>query len=121
MQPHATHSPAIFSAVRQERCVFAAKLRAARAILGWSQARFAQEAGVTQRAIHKLEQGDTEPRRMTALSIADVWQRHQISFEDAADGTFRVSVPVATLQQRDGEKAKASSFRRRVRPHTRQQ
>ena len=40
----------------------AIKMRIGRAVLGWSQADLAGEIGITQRAIHKLEIGETEPR-----------------------------------------------------------
>jgi transcriptional regulator with XRE-family HTH domain len=78
--------------MRLERRVFAAKIRAARAILGWSQSEFGLRVGLTQRAIHKLEQGDTEPRRATVRAIDDVWHEQGIEFEDLADGGFRVNV-----------------------------
>ena len=61
------------AAVESERRAFAAKLRIARAVLGWSQTKLAERAGLTQRAVHKLEQGETEPRRMTVYSIEQIW------------------------------------------------
>ena len=54
---------------RLERYAFAAKVRLARAVLGWSQSELGLRVGLTQRAIHKLEQGETEPRRATARSL----------------------------------------------------
>ena len=48
--------------VRIERHGLAAKIRLARAVLGWSQTELGPRIGLTQRAIHKLEQGETEPR-----------------------------------------------------------
>jgi DNA-binding XRE family transcriptional regulator len=93
--------------IRLERRVFAAKIRAARAILGWSQSELGLHVGLTQRAIHKLEQGDTEPRRATVRAIDDVWREQGIEFEDLADGGFRLNVraqvvdrPVATPTRR---------------------
>jgi hypothetical protein len=47
---------------------------------------------LAQRAIHKLEQGDTEPRRTTQRAIEEVWRQEGIEFEDLADGGFRVSI-----------------------------
>ncbi len=78
--------------MRLERRAFAAKMRTARAILGWSQSELGLRVGLTQRAIHKLEQGDTEPRRATVRAIDDVWHEQGIEFEDLADGGFRVNV-----------------------------
>jgi transcriptional regulator with XRE-family HTH domain len=83
--------------VRLERQAFAAKVRMARAMLGWSQSEFGFRVGLTQRAIHKLEQGNTEPRRATVRAIEEVWREQGIEFEDFPDGGFRVSVRAALL------------------------
>jgi DNA-binding XRE family transcriptional regulator len=48
--------------VQIERQPFAAKVRLASAVLGWSQTELGRRIGLTQRAIHKLERGETEPR-----------------------------------------------------------
>jgi DNA-binding XRE family transcriptional regulator len=85
--------------IRLERRAFAAKLRMARALIGLSQSDFGRQIGLTQRAIHKLEQGDTDPRRATARAIEQVWRTHGIDFEDTADGGFRVTVRPATFDR----------------------
>jgi transcriptional regulator with XRE-family HTH domain len=83
--------------VRLERRAFAAKLRMARAVLGCSQSELAAVVGLTQRSVHKLEQGETEPRRATVYAIEQYWREHGIDFKDLADGGFRVSVRSALL------------------------
>jgi len=60
--------------IRLERIAFAAKIRLARGVLGWSQSEFGFRVGLTQRAIHKLEQGDTDPRRTTVRAIEAIWR-----------------------------------------------
>jgi transcriptional regulator with XRE-family HTH domain len=95
--------------IRLERRAFAAKVRMARAMLGWSQSEFGVRVGLTQRAIHKLEQGETEPRRATVRAIEEVWREQGIEFEDLADGGFCVSVRSALLDR----PAQAPSRRRR--------
>ncbi len=85
--------------IRLERRAFAAKLRMARALIGLSQSEFGRRIGLTQRAIHKLEQGDTDPRRATARAIEQVWRTHGIEFEDLADSGFRVTVRPATFDR----------------------
>lgn len=82
-----------------ERHAFAAKIRVARAVLGWSQSELGFRIGMTQRAIHKLEQGETEPRRTTIRALEEIWREHHIEFEDLADGGFRVSIRSAALEQ----------------------
>ena len=78
--------------VQLERHAFAAKVRLARAVLGWSQSELGRRIGLTQRAIHKLEQGETEPRRATVRALDQTWREQNIEFEDLADGGFRATV-----------------------------
>jgi transcriptional regulator with XRE-family HTH domain len=85
--------------IRLECRAFAAKIRMARALLGWSQSELALRVGLTQRGIHKLEQGDTEPRRATVRAIEAVWHDEGIEFEDALDGGFRVTVRAALVDR----------------------
>jgi transcriptional regulator with XRE-family HTH domain len=75
-----------------ERRAFAAKIRLVRAVLCWSQSELGFRVGLTQRAIHKIEQGETEPRRTTIRMIEEVWREEGVEFEDLPDGGFRVSV-----------------------------
>jgi transcriptional regulator with XRE-family HTH domain len=97
--------------VRLERHAFAAKLRVARAVLGWSQSEFAFRVGLTQRAVHKLEQGDTEPRRMTVRAIAAIWQEEGLAFEDNDDGGFRVTVRPVLLAPNTRQARRARTAR----------
>jgi DNA-binding XRE family transcriptional regulator len=92
MQLSQQRSRDLVELVRLERRAFAAKLRMARAVLDWSQSELGLRVGLTQRAIHKLEQGETEPRRATVHAVEQVWHDEGIEFEDMADGGFRVNV-----------------------------
>jgi DNA-binding XRE family transcriptional regulator len=85
---------------RLERHAFATKVRLARAVLGWSQSELGQQVGLSQRTIHKLEQGETEPRRTTVRAMEFIWREQGIEFEDFADGSFRVSIRSATIEPR---------------------
>jgi transcriptional regulator with XRE-family HTH domain len=98
--------------IRLERCAFAAKIRVARAVLGWSQSELAAQAGLTQRAVHKLEKGDTEPRRMTIRAMETIWREQGLEFEETGDGGFRVAVRSALL---DLSNSKPRKQRHRVR------
>jgi len=82
----------LLEVIRLERRAFAAKIRVVRAVLGWSQSEFGFRVGLTQRAIHKIEQGDTEPRRTTIRMIEEVWREEGLEFEDLPDGGFRLNV-----------------------------
>jgi transcriptional regulator with XRE-family HTH domain len=80
------------SAAIQERREFAAKVRAARALLGWSQAELGMRVGVTQRSINRLEQADVDVRRSTAVAIEGVLREEGVSFEMVPSGGFRIVV-----------------------------
>jgi transcriptional regulator with XRE-family HTH domain len=85
--------------VRLERRAFAAKVRMVRAVLGWSQSELGVRVGLTQRAIHKIEQGETEPRRASVRAIEQVWREQGVEFENLPDSGFRVSVYGALLDR----------------------
>jgi DNA-binding XRE family transcriptional regulator len=75
-----------------ERREFAAKVRAARAVLGWSQAELGMRVGVTQRSINRLEKADVDVRRSTAVAIETALRDEGIVFEMLAEGGFRMLV-----------------------------
>lgn len=97
--------------LRLGRRAFAAKVRMARAVLGLSQSEFGSRVGLTQRAIHKLEQGETEPRRATVHAIEEFWRTESIEFEDMPDGGFRVMVRSAVF---DHASSSADAARRQL-------
>src|SRR6185312_360730 len=71
-----------------------------RAVLGWSQSEFGFRVGLSQRAVHKIEQGDTEPRRITLRAIEELWRDEGIEFEDLDDGGgFRAIVRASVLER----------------------
>ena len=84
--------------MRMERLAFAAKVRMARAVAGLSQSELAARIGMTQRSIHKLEQGGTEPRRATVATLERLWREQGIEFEDLVDGGVRVIVRAAAFE-----------------------
>jgi DNA-binding XRE family transcriptional regulator len=98
MQVASQRNQDLVEVLRLERRAFAAKVRMARAVLGWSQSELGFRVGLTQRAIHKLEQGETEPRRSTQHAIEEIWREQRIEFEDLGDGGFRVNVRAPVLQ-----------------------
>ena len=97
MHVEADASRDLIELMRLERLAFAAKLRLCRAVLGWSQSELGFRVGLSQRAVHKIEQGDTEPRRITLRAIEEVWRDEGVEFEDLDDGGFRVIVRAPVL------------------------
>jgi DNA-binding XRE family transcriptional regulator len=92
------HHINIDDTLRLERSAFGAKLRAARAILGLSQEEVGDRVGLTQRSVHRIEQGLVEARLRTMLTIEQFWQQHGIAFDDLPDGGFRLVVQGALLR-----------------------
>lgn len=80
------------SAVSSDRHQFAAKVRAGRAILGWSQTDLARRTGLSQRSIYRLELAAVDVRRSTMVSLETVFANAGVAFEHQADGGFKVAV-----------------------------
>jgi transcriptional regulator with XRE-family HTH domain len=71
----------------------------ARAALGWNQAEFGRFLGMSQRAIHRIEQGHSEPRRTTLLAIESLLRKAGFKIEDRPDGGFSMVVPSTMLRE----------------------
>lgn len=94
---HGVRSSQLDHVMRVERMAFAAKLRAARAVLGLSQDQLAHQIGLTQKSVHRIENGDVQPKVRTILTIEQFWRDRGISFENLTDGGFRLVVDGAVL------------------------
>jgi transcriptional regulator with XRE-family HTH domain len=82
---------------QRDRLLVAMAIRMARAALGWSQAEFGRFLGMSQRAIHRIEQGHSEPRRTTLLAIESLLSKAGFKIEDRSDGGFCMNVPASML------------------------
>lgn len=96
-------SKALLDAIQWDRTEFSARVRAGRAALGWSQGELAKRAGVAPRSIVRLEQGESDVRRSTAVAVEQVLQAEGLSFETLSEGGFRLSVPRKSLAPRAEE------------------
>lgn len=82
---------------QRDRLLVATTVRMARAALGWSQAEFGRFLGMSQRAIHRIEQGHSDPRRTTLLAIESLLRKAGFRIEDRGDGGFSMIVPGTML------------------------
>jgi DNA-binding XRE family transcriptional regulator len=80
-----------------ERLLFAAKVRASRAVLGWSQTELGRRTGITQRAVHFIEKGLTQPRNLTKQQIEASFAEVDLVFKPTPDGGFTMTVPSAAV------------------------
>jgi transcriptional regulator with XRE-family HTH domain len=81
----------------RDRLLIAMAVRMARAALGWSQSELGQFLGMSQRAIHRIEQGHSELRRTTLLAIEGLLSKAGLKIEDRSDGGFCLIVPASML------------------------
>jgi len=79
-------------AIARRRDQFAAKVRGARAILGWSQKELAEKVGLTQKSVYRIEQGSVDVRHSTAALLEDAFVGEGIHFEQLGYGGFRIVV-----------------------------
>ena len=84
--------------LRLERSSFGAKVRAARAVLGLSQDELGELVGLTQRSVHRIEQGLVEARLRTIFTIEQFLNERDLAFEDLPDGGFRLVVKGSLLR-----------------------
>ncbi len=78
-------------------------VRMARAALGWSQLELGRHLGMTQRSVHRIEQGHVQPRRTTLLAIEGLLRRAGLEIRHHDDGGFCVEVPASLSRHHDAE------------------
>jgi ribosome-binding protein aMBF1 (putative translation factor) len=82
-----------------DREVFAARVRAGRAILGWSQTALGKKARITQRAVHRIEIGAVQSREATVARIDKAFNEAGLTFQRGAEG-FTMTVPLQIVSKR---------------------
>jgi len=85
--------------LRRERVAFAAKVRTARAALGWTQRELGSRVSLTQKSVYKMEQGTHDLRRSTVVTVEQVLKAEGIEFEELPGGGFKVVVPEGILSK----------------------
>jgi transcriptional regulator with XRE-family HTH domain len=68
-----------------EKMITRAQIRAARALIGWTQTDLAQASGISQVAIKNLERGATDPRASTLTGIQNALDRAGVMFLEPGD------------------------------------
>src|SRR5262249_9657246 len=75
-----SHVPDADDLLRREQISFAAKVRGARAVLGWSQRELGARVSLTQKSIYRMEQGTHDLRRSTVVTVEQVLRSAGIEF-----------------------------------------
>jgi len=68
-------------------------------VLGLKQSELAERAGLTQKSIHRIEQGADYPRRSTIIAVERVLKAEGIEFEEMPGGGFKVAVAEDTVSK----------------------
>ena len=100
--------------IQDDRQLFAAQLRAGRAVLGWSQTDLGERIGVTQRAVYRIEDGATRPRQLTRPRIEKAFGETGVKFKKLPTGGFTMFVRSAAAGQ-NPDHPKLSEPRREAR------
>ena len=87
-------------ALRSERASFGAKVRVSRAVLNLTQDELAHRIGLTQKSVHRIEQGLVEPKVRTVLAVEQFWRDSSLEFQDLPDGGFTLAVGGSVLPDR---------------------
>jgi ribosome-binding protein aMBF1 (putative translation factor) len=87
--------------LRRERVTFAAKVRGARAILGWSQRELGARVSLTQKSVYRMELGTHDLRRSRVVTVEQILKAEGVEFEDLPDGGFKVVVPETVLAKQE--------------------
>ena len=91
MKAHRKSAGAALS-IESDPLLLAAKMRAARAVLGWSQTELGKKARVTQRAIYRLEKAAVRARHLTQVRIDKAFKDAGIAFARLPNGDFEMIV-----------------------------
>lgn len=70
------------------------QIRAARALLGWSQQELADRAIVSLPSVTRLERSTVDTRISTLEAVEDAFQKAGIEFINERDGSFGVKLRV---------------------------
>jgi len=74
------------------RLIYAAKIRAARGLLNWSQGELAERAGVSKQSITRIERGIMDPRFSTMTALNEAIRSAGVEMTDDVNGTVRLTV-----------------------------
>ena len=70
--------------------IFAAQVRAGRALLGWSQAKLAERSGVSRNVVARLELGISDARMSTVSNLRTALVEAGLDFVSEPNGKFGV-------------------------------
>lgn len=80
--------------VLSDDTLFGAQVRAARALLGWSQDQLCRQSGVSRSVLARIEAGKSDSRASTIRSLKSALEERGVVFVRLTDGEFGVHLKV---------------------------
>ncbi len=81
------------------KITYAAQIRAARALLGWSQGMLAEKSGVSKQTVNRVESGTTDTRFSTVLALINTLKAAGVEMGEQPDGRVYVMAEPASLSE----------------------
>jgi hypothetical protein len=82
------------------KLVYASQVRAARALLGWSQGDLAERAGVSKQTVNRIESGNMDARFSTVSALDEAFRGAGVEMNVHATGVTRTVFVVSVPNQR---------------------
>ena len=79
------------------KLIYAAQVRAARALMNWSQDELAERAGIAKQTVLRIENGSFDARFSTVNALVSAFRRAGVEMGEDAAGVITLSVPSARL------------------------
>ena len=79
------------------KLIYAAQVRAARALMNWSQDELAERAGIAKQTVLRIENGSFDARFSTVNAVASAFRRAGVEMGEDAAGVITLSVPSERL------------------------
>ena len=74
------------------RLIYAAKIRAARGLLNWSQVELAERAGVSKQSVTRIENGTMDPRFSTMKALNEAIRSTSLEMGEDSSGTVMIAM-----------------------------
>jgi transcriptional regulator with XRE-family HTH domain len=72
--------------------IYAAQIRAARALLNWSQGDLAERAGISKQSVNRIENGSMDARFSTMTALNDAIRGAGVEMGEDSTGNVRLSI-----------------------------
>lgn len=74
------------------KLVYAAQVRAARALLGWSQGELAERAGISKQSVNRIESGNMDARFSTVSALGEAIRSAGVEMGEDHTGVTRIAI-----------------------------